>query len=440
MDWQLGADLVESRSAAEISAQSTDGDLLRLVVETVQDHAILMLDVEGRVATWNLGAQRIKGYAAGEIIGRHFSVFYPPEDTAAGLPEQLLEQARAEGRVESEGWRLCKDGTRFWGDVIITALRDERGTLRGYGKVTRDLTERHRGEQDLRAGEDRFRIAFIHAAVPISTIGLEDDNFGRILTANAAYGAMLGLPVEDLLGRVLDEFVLSDDLQTGVDTPLRRLASGATERVQFERRYVRADGEVVAALVTDALFVDRQGRRVAIGQILDISERKRFEQELLHRAEHDALTGLFNRQRFDFELDRQLKHVQRYGSGSALLSLDLDGFKYVNDSLGHAAGDELVTAVSRALKRALRSTDIMARTGGDEFAVILPEADEQVAVTVAEKLLTAVRQAGTIVRDGRRVQVTSSIGITVFNAETTLEAQDLVVEADIAMYDAKDGG
>ncbi|MEV1176164.1 PAS domain S-box protein [Nonomuraea sp. NPDC049784] len=115
---------------------------LRLLVQSIRDYAIFMLDPRGRIVSWNAGAQRIKGYTADEIIGTHFSVFYPPEDVAAGKPPMELETAASDGRWEEEGWRVRKDGTRFWASVVITALYDERGDLRGFGKVTRDLTER----------------------------------------------------------------------------------------------------------------------------------------------------------------------------------------------------------------------------------------------------------------------------------------------------------
>ncbi len=133
------------------SVPSLSWDDCRLLVESVVDYAIFMLDVEGHVATWNIGAEKIKGYTAGEILGQHFSRFYTEEDNLAGKPQRELEVAADVGRIEDEGWRVRKDGTRFWANVIITALRDERGNLRGFGKVTRDLTARHAAEEQMRA-------------------------------------------------------------------------------------------------------------------------------------------------------------------------------------------------------------------------------------------------------------------------------------------------
>jgi PAS domain S-box-containing protein len=131
--------------------------LYRLLVDSVQDYAIFLLDLEGRVASWNPGAHRIKQYEPAEIIGRHFSAFYPEEDIAAGKPEWELRVVREEGRYEEEAWRVRKDGTRFWANVVITAVRDSDGVLRGYAKVTRDLTERR--EAQMRAIADAARVA-----------------------------------------------------------------------------------------------------------------------------------------------------------------------------------------------------------------------------------------------------------------------------------------
>ena len=131
------------------------GDQLALLVSSVVDYAIFMLDPTGRIVTWNDGAERIKGYTADEIIGRHFSVFYPAADAEIRKPDWELEVAKRDGRYEEEGWRIRKDGSRFWANVVITALRDETGRLRGFGKVTRDLTERRMREEAREAERDR---------------------------------------------------------------------------------------------------------------------------------------------------------------------------------------------------------------------------------------------------------------------------------------------
>src|SRR5215213_184227 len=148
---------IETRARAlEAGADPTDAQF-RLLVETVSDYAIYLLDTAGRVMSWNAGAERIKGYPAREILGRGFALFYPAEDRAAGLPQRMLEQAQRDGRVTAQSWRLRKDGSRFWADVSITALRNRAGELTGYAKVTRDLTASRLASERLRDSEERLK-------------------------------------------------------------------------------------------------------------------------------------------------------------------------------------------------------------------------------------------------------------------------------------------
>jgi PAS domain S-box-containing protein len=172
-------DITERKRAQEARRRSEER--FRLLVESVEDYAIFLLDTDGRVVSWNAGAERIKGYLADEIIGHHFSAFYPEEDRRRNKPERALRVAAAEGRFEDEGWRVRKDGSRFWADALITAVRDEAGRLRGFAKVTRDLTERKRAEHVLR-GQKTALTRTIHAL----TAEPELDAFlGQVLTAVA---------------------------------------------------------------------------------------------------------------------------------------------------------------------------------------------------------------------------------------------------------------
>jgi diguanylate cyclase (GGDEF)-like protein/PAS domain S-box-containing protein len=251
---------------------------------------------------------------------------------------------------------------------------------------------------------------------------------------------MIGRKSSELIGAHVENWTHPEDLRNGSGDPLVPLARGDVEQVEFEQRYVHRNGHVVFVVATATSFLDEDARRVAITQVLDISERKRFERQLQHLADHDALTGLYNRRRFNEELEREVIRTRRYGGGGAVLVLDLDGFKFVNDSMGHATGDELVARLAGSMRRALRESDIVARTGGDEFAVVLPESDEKAALVVGEKLLAAIQRDGSVVRNNRRAKVTTSIGVTVFEDCGQATAEDLMVEADIALYDAKAAG
>lgn len=141
----------ESQKAAALSSLETSGEMLKLLVDNIKEYAIIMLDPKGNVTSWSPAATRLKGYEPQEILGKHFSTFYPPEDIASGKTERELEVAEREGRFEDEGWRVRKDGSRFWANVILTALKDPKGKLLGFGKVTRDLSERKQAEEQIRA-------------------------------------------------------------------------------------------------------------------------------------------------------------------------------------------------------------------------------------------------------------------------------------------------
>src|SRR5262245_3923427 len=181
----------------------------RTLVDTVRDYAIFLLDVNGVVISWNAGAARIKGYAASEIVGQHFSRFYPADVAASGWPEHELEVARALGRFEDENWRVRKDGTRFWASVVITALFDAEGQLEGYAKVTRDLSERRRQEESLRQSEERFRL-MIETVEDYAIFMLDAD--GMVATWNAGARRIHGFRGEEVLGRHHSAFYTPEDI------------------------------------------------------------------------------------------------------------------------------------------------------------------------------------------------------------------------------------
>jgi diguanylate cyclase (GGDEF)-like protein/PAS domain S-box-containing protein len=258
---------------------------------------------------------------------------------------------------------------------------------------------------------------------------------------NDALCSITRTPRDELLGVALADLTYPDDLAEYA-RGMRDLTDGRITRFECEQRMLDADGEIVWIGLTTSLVRDAHGRPLyRIAQLQDVSQRKRFEGQLQHLADHDPLTGLFNRRRFDEELARELSAARRYGSGGAVLALDLDNFKYVNDSLGHAAGDELITSVGQALRRRLRGSDTLGRLGGDEFALVLPHVDRATAESVAQDILEAVSRECRVAttKGARRVSV--SIGVACFDTEPKrMTSEELLVEADIAMYDAKEAG
>jgi PAS domain S-box-containing protein len=211
-------DLSERRTAADSLAESEER--FRILVEGIADYAIYMLDPCGRVSSWNAGAQRFKGYTAEEVIGEHFSRFYTAEDRAAGLPDRVLKIAEGDGRFESEGWRVRKDGSRFWAHVVVDTIRDPAGKLIGFAKITRDLSERKAAEEKLRTSQEQFRL--LVQGVTDYAIYLLDPE-GRVASWNAGAERIKGYTAKEVIGQHFSKFYLEEDAAAGV--PAQALAT-----------------------------------------------------------------------------------------------------------------------------------------------------------------------------------------------------------------------
>ena len=246
----------------------------RLLVDSVRDYAIFMLDPKGHVLTWNAGAERFKGYRADEIIGSHFSRFYPPEALARGLPAEELETAAAVGSFEDEGWRVRKDGSLFWANVVITAMRDEAGELIGYAKVTRDLTQRRNHEEALRQSEERFRLMI--EGVADYAIFMLDVN-GRVATWNVGAQRIKGYSADDIVGQHFSIFYPQEVKDSGWPEHELREAADKGRFVDTGWR-VRKDGTTFWANVTITAIRDESDRLLGFAKLTrDMTESKRFE-------------------------------------------------------------------------------------------------------------------------------------------------------------------
>jgi len=250
---------------------------LDLLIDAVVDYAIYMIDPEGYVLSWNTGAERLKGYSRAEILGQHFSRFYVPEEQAAGVPKRALETARSEGRFAAEGWRIRKDDSRFWASVVIDAIKDSRGRLVGFAKVTRDITERQEAQAGLLESERRYR-RLVEAVVDYAIFQLDID--GRIATWNVGAQRIKGYSADEAIGRHFSMFYTEEDRAAGV--PARALAiAGAEGRFEAEGWRVRKDGSRFWALVViDAIYDDHR-KLVGFAKVTrDITERYEAQQAL----------------------------------------------------------------------------------------------------------------------------------------------------------------
>lgn len=258
------------------NAWTEQGDsAYRTLVEAISDYAIFSLDAKGYITSWNAGAARIKGYARDEIVGQHFSRFYTDEANARNWPSIELEAAERLGRFEDEGWRVRRDGTQFWANVVITALRDPHGTLIGFGKVTRDMTEHRRTAEALRESEETFRL-LVESVKDYAIFMLDPE--GHVISWNAGASYINGYRRDEILGQHFSVFYTADDVATG--KPARELTTARNVgRVEDEGWRVRKDGSLFWANVTiTAVYDESRALRGFAKVTRDMSERKRLEE------------------------------------------------------------------------------------------------------------------------------------------------------------------
>jgi diguanylate cyclase (GGDEF)-like protein/PAS domain S-box-containing protein len=301
--------------------------------------------------------------------------------------------------------------------------------------VASDITRRVMRE---RLGTTEQEVILDSAAEGI----LRLDRDGRVAFANAAAADLLGVHQDQVTGRNIHDVVHAGDAEplsheAGECPVLLSIRHGIVQHMEDDV-FWREDGSSFPVHYTASPIVERGELQGGVVTFNDVTERKRFEAQLQYLADHDPVTGLYNRRRFEQELARHLTYDARYGTGGAVLALDLDNFKYVNDTLGHKAGDEVITRVARTIRERIRETDTFARLGGDEFVILLPEAGIEQAQSVARTIIDTVR-TNAVTAAGQQIRVTASIGVTTFGSRK-VDGETLLVEADLAMYDAKGAG
>ncbi len=354
-----------------------------------------------------------------------------------GAIEPLCRSALAGETRSREVWTAERERCLM---VDVGPLRPDHGAAQrddaaasvvGGVAVVLDVTAGTQAGERAARSQDHFEQVFERA--PVGT-GLLDLN-GRWMLVNRALCEITGYTVDELTAMRFDDITYPDDV--GGDRAQReRLLAGEVAAYQVEKRYFDASGGVMSAMVSVSLVRDRAGQPLHyIVQLQDISERKRLEEHLRHLADHDPLTGLRNRRLFEHDLKLQVARSRRYGEVAALMVVDLDNFKQVNDSHGHKVGDDALTAVATALTRRLRETDLVARLGGDEFAVLLPHIDREGVQIVADGLTHVISTCSIDVGDGV-LHPAASIGCVIVDRDTP-DAEQAVVEADQAMYEVK---
>lgn len=282
---------------AKSDHQSVAGSTFELLVQSVTDYAIFMLDPQGRVTSWNVGARRFKGYDAEEIIGEHFSRFYTPEEREQQIPQIALETAEREGRFEVEGWRVRKDGSRFWANVVIDPIHDPSGRLVGFAKVTRDLTDLRAAEVELRASEERFRM-LVQSVTDYAIYML--DPKGRVSSWNAGAERFKGYRADEIMGEHFSRFYTEEDREAGI--PRIALETAEREgRFEAEGWRVRKDGARFWASVIIDPIRDDNGALVGFAKVTrDLSEKRAIEEQLRQSQKMEAVGQLTGGLAHDF--------------------------------------------------------------------------------------------------------------------------------------------
>ena len=345
-----------------------------------------------------------------QIVGRLRQRTADPVAASADRRCGIGERQSAEGHFESANAWLRRE---------ISERKRLRATIR-------------KTERELREVWGRFESAFDNAPIGMALIAMD----GRWLQVNDALCRITGRTAEALKATTLSAITHVDDVDIDARS-LEQLLAGQLRSYQVEKRYRHAWGHGVWVLVTKSIVRDEDRNPLyVVTQVQDISERKEMARHLEYVVDHDFLTGLFNRRHFERALATETARTARYGGSGAVLLIDLDNFKDVNDTFGHRAGDDVLKGVAGLLRQRLRHTDVVARVGGDEFAALLTQTDADHAQSVADEVVKALARETAVLAD-RSIRITASVGVAMFDGLADVE---VLAYADLAMYEAKETG
>ena len=417
-------------------ATDTTPELLRLWELTFErtTRGVSITDPQtGRIEAVNPAFAAMHGGEPADFIGQPISFVVTPESLER-IPEREAI-AKAEGFVRYETEHVRLDGTRFPAHCEIVTVADAHGETALRIAYLEDMSETRAAEERSARSDALFERAFADAPIGMAVVGL----YGRWIRVNAAVSDLLGYTEAELREITFKDITHPEDIDAGLRF-VDRLLEGGPGGFQLEKRYRHKDGRWIWAQLSTSVVRGSGGEPdVLVSQIVDISQRKHDEDELQRLANSDPLTGMWNRWRFEAEIATAVERCREGGKHAALLLIDIDGFKHINDSFGHAAGDALLVEVGRRLRERVRDTDAAGRVAGDEFGVLLPTAKPQQALAAARSLCEHITATPIVVGENLEVTPTVSIGATMIDG-CTRAPSDVFVAADIAMYDAKDLG
>ncbi len=395
---------------------------VRAIVGNAAEGIILVDDV-GRIDTFNRAAESLFGYRFQEVRGRPLAWLLPSVVNLSGTPNVVQGEQEVEG-IHNRGRKI---------PMSVRVSEMELSGKKMYTCLVADISERKASQKQIIHAESRYRHLVETAHDLVWSIDLQ----ARWTYLNNSARLIYGLEPEEMIGRPVRDFQMDDYAEQDFNafTDILR----GKELVQYDTAHVDKNGNVHYLSFTAKAYRDTDGNVIGIsGTARDITEQRAFERKLAYQALHDSLTGLANRRQFQQELERVLARVARSGAMCALLYIDLDQFKYINDTLGHAAGDRLLVEFSNRLKAFLREGDLLARFGGDEFTVLLYNVDAQSALRVAENLRRRVEDYR-FLEQGNVYNISCSIGLAMID-NTTVTVDECMAHADLACHLAKTQG
>lgn len=377
------------------------------------------------------------GYTGDELIGLPFEAIAPlsMSETEIEVREKVKAELLADSTSSYENQARCKDGSLIWcrahASIMQHPFHGEVITL-----VKSDITDERRARIAQGKAESRFKGVF--EASPIGLCMVNGDF--TFASVNPAFEKMTGFTSEEFESMTFVDITHPDDIDADVAFS-EKFFRGEIDGFEMEKRYVHKDGSVIwASMTVSRMPSGRPDEVIALAMVEDITEKREFDIRMKHMADHDALTGLLNRRRFEKELEEAVMGKSQLRDDLAVLVVDIDNFKFINDTYGHSVGDQIISRLANVLDGRVRATDTVARLGGDEFVVIFRGITRDAAMVIAEDLTSLVRNGVRVDGIDFSARVTVSIGLALSSPDDDADDKTLLAQADKAMYAAKDGG
>lgn len=420
----------ETRRSRELSESLQEQkDLIQIFTDGVEYFSVFMLDPSGRIRNWNSGAERLYGYQAREIIGKHYAFLYPKDELQAEKAETGVKMAGAEGRHESAGWLLRKNGSTFHAHSVIRTLKGPRGDHRGFSVVTRDMTDMKQAEELLK----KLSLSVEQSA----DLVLITDRSGNVEYVNKAVEDVIGYTRQDLMSRGMELLQAEHHSPDAYQEMWNTVLSGYSFQAELTIKKKNGEQVILDEIVTP--ITDAQGKVThALFTASDVTPVKIMKEKLSYLTSYDELTGLPNRGLFAERLNRDRTRASKGNGTMAILAMDIDRFKYINEIYGIEAGNKVLKQVAESLSVSVSKSDTVCRLGSDEFGIILHDIQKPSDIILFVKMIMKnVPQI--IMSGGEEISVTMTVGISMY-PDDGKDAHTLMKNADIALSKAKSLG